>query len=172
MSETVAEKKVTKKAKKSKSGRVFKANKMIYHDLFKLHVSNMKKNVSWQRDILDLKDVEHVHFFHTYDSSGKKQTSCVPTGGHFHLVETEDQGEGLPPKIVSVSGPMVWGNEKDRYTGKRRRIPVPYLKDDDNHTHDIEYIESSEIKVRSINAEAVKTIGKVEGAAQKPSWVK
>ncbi len=51
----------------------------IDSDLFKLNVAVMVKNVAWQEDTFEPVNVEHVHFFRTMDSQGRKQTMSAVT---------------------------------------------------------------------------------------------
>lgn len=151
---------------KSLAGQSFERNmsgtKKIFTDLFKLTVAKVIKYEGWdeQNEHPDehpskFSHWEHTHPFRTYDKKGSKITTSTPIGGHFHVVEWEGGEDGKTPIIKSVSGPMVMG--KKRIKGKMVQVPVP-ANDYDDHTHDIEYIRSSEIIVQATNVEAAKVI--------------
>jgi hypothetical protein len=127
------------------------------HHLFKLGLGKFKKNVALQGEEPKWEDVEHVHFFHTVLSNGQEQDRSTSVGGHFHLVElVKNPDPAGPPKIVKVSPPMTTARRKNRY-GKMKTTVVPVEYDD--HTHDVHYIGSDEIKPRTVSSEAVKVIG-------------
>lgn len=134
--------------------RVVKNSETVWHDLFKLTTSIMKKNTSYNPKFPQLEDVEHTHFFHTVDSNGKALNESATIGGHFHIIETEPTAPGQPPKIISVSGPKKWA-KKEIAPGKYKKVAVD-LSEYDNHTHDIEYRYSEEIQVRKSNPQAVQ----------------
>lgn len=132
--------------------------KEVMTDLFKLSVAEFFKYDSYQEEIehpethpQNFLRTEHVHYFRTYDKGGRKQTMSVPVGGHFHLVEWDEDPQGGEPHIKSVSGPMVMGTIKNR--GRITRGPVP-KNDYDFHTHGVEYVKSSAIQFTPTNVEA------------------
>lgn len=131
--------------------RVYKGSQEVDHDLFKLVVAKMRRNISWSGGTApeDYVFLDHCHMFHTFDSSGRKQTRSTKTGGHFHEVTIVKTG-GVPR--VTISGPKT--EIKKRVNG-RVRPQVIDLSDDD-HTHEAEYIRSERIKIRSSNVEAAK----------------
>jgi hypothetical protein len=152
---------------KNLSGKSFERNmsgtKRMFTDLFKLTVARVIKYEGWdevnehpESHPNKFSHWEHTHPFRTYDKKGTKLTTTTPIGGHFHVVEWEDDPKGTgTPIIKSVSGPMVMG--KQRIKGKLLNVPVP-ANDYDDHTHDVEYIRSSEIVVSTTNIEAAKVI--------------
>lgn len=145
---------VKKKSKTEKNiKRTMKGSQKLYHDLFKLKQANMVKEIMIGND-KTLKDhVPHVHFYHSIDSSGRPQTDCSPIGGHTHkMTVTEDYKGNL---TATCSGPLVRTKVK---TKQGRTIEKILPSTDDNHTHEVEYIESSEFTVRKVNAEAVKAM--------------
>jgi len=143
--------------------RTIKGTQVFWHDLFKSNVQKMikcifnrsdEKGVGQQKEE-DLKLVEHVHFFHSHDSQGRAQTTCVSVGGHYHKIITHDnKGNPLvdahgrprvecgPPlrkvkvkrgkKMVSVEEPVTFGMEDGKMVA-------------DKHTHDFSYIDSQEL---------------------------
>lgn len=152
---------------KNMSGQSFERNmsgtKRIFTDLFKLTVAKVIKYEGWDEENEHpdshpnkFSTWEHTHPFRTYDKKGSRVTTTTPIGGHFHVVEWQDDPTGKgTPIIKSVSGPMVMGNKKIK--GRVVKTPVP-ANDYDDHTHDIEYIRSSEISVSATNIEAAKVI--------------
>lgn len=132
--------------------RLFQGTVEIHSDCFKLLVASGNVNKSWNGGV-DLQTYEHVHWFHTYDSDGKKLTTSNSVGGHFHIIELEDSGDGIP-KVKSVSGPLRKARKKVR--GKWQVIDEPLPEElEDNHTHKIEYIKSSKVAMRTIDPRAV-----------------
>lgn len=140
--------------------RVFGNKFGFKSDLFKLEVAECNINKSWN-DAPNLEEVEHVHFFHTYDSDGRKMEKSNIVANHFHVVEYENQTDkdgkilaDLPVKIKSVSPPM--REVKERIKGKWTKVIRPIKADlEDNHTHEITYRRSEEIVARQISAQAV-----------------
>lgn len=128
-----------KKTTQTQTRRIYKGDMEIDHDLFKLEVSTARKNVSIDNTPL-YAGVEHCHFFHTYDSNGRKQAACSPIAGHTHQMEVTADDDG---NLVAKAGPAV------KYAGGKF-IPVS----GDNHTHDTTYIASEKIQVRRVSAEA------------------
>ena len=134
--------------------------KKIFTDLFKLKTANVIKYEGWEKEGEEHPDShpnkfshwEHTHPFRTYDKKGSKVTTSTPIGGHFHVIEWEEDPKGKgTPIIKSVSGPMVMADRKIK--GKLVKVPVPANEYDD-HTHDVEYLRSSEIIVGATNLEA------------------
>lgn len=132
--------------------RVFAKDRILIHDLYKLNVATMLKNISWT-DVPDHVKIEHCHFFHTIDSDGKVQTTSNAVGGHFHEMEVVPTSGGVA--VVKCGPPMKHGKVKVR--GVWKKTSVPY-DDEDNHVHDVQYISSCEIKPRVNNTEALKVI--------------
>lgn len=135
--------------------RVYAGTKKIDHDLFELLPTNMKKNSSWNPAMPNWELVVHQHFFHTFDSSGRKLDKSESVGGHFHLMEVvetrnSDGSRGVP--IVKCSGPMRMANKRGP-DGRARKVAVP-LSHDDNHVHEIRYMRSDKVDQRVTNIEA------------------
>jgi len=159
----IIKKKVTKKVR----DRVFSGKALIFHDLFKLTVAKMKKNMSWQPIPADeYTEIEHVHFFHTYDSSGRKQEHSTSVGGHFHIMKVVQNEDGVPT-VKCDSGPVKYIRQKNKFSKRYERVLVP-VNDVDKHTHDSIYLQSNELSVRKINEEAAKVIGSNAALTQKP----
>ena len=166
-------KKVTKKraAKKTNSiGRIFNENRVIYHDLYKLTVAAMKKNMMWHPiDPQDYVSIEHVHFFHTFDSAGKQQIHSTSVGGHFHEIEVIEQGDGQPPIVKCASGPKKYVRRKSKYGKNKYEKVMVDVNPVDKHVHDVIYLQSNEQKIRKINEEAAKLIGANARLVAKPA---
>lgn len=139
-------------SKKDIVERVYSTGQDIDHDLFKLESAEMLKNIS-SLPPPTFEPTAHCHFFHTVDSDGRKQELCAAVGGHFHKMEVINTG-GVP--IVKCGPPIKWGTYKDRY-GNQTRALVRFL-DDDNHTHEVRYLKSEKIKLRSVSIEATKIV--------------
>jgi hypothetical protein len=136
--------------------------KEVFTDLFKLMVAKVIKYEGWdeQNEHPDthpnkFSTWEHTHPFRTFDKKGDKMNYCTPIGGHFHLVEWQDNGVDGVPTIKSISGPMVMG--KKRVRGQTVSTPVPANEYDD-HTHDVEYIRSCKIEFSTTNVEAARVM--------------
>lgn len=63
-----------------------RGSKTHRHRLYKLHLATMKKNVSWRYLTVDIRQVEHVHFYHSVSERGKANIHCTATGGHYHKI--------------------------------------------------------------------------------------
>jgi hypothetical protein len=154
-------KKVFQEASKvdAQTGRIYSGQTIIESDLFKLNVANAMKNIAIQDSgQIELEKVEHIHFFRTVDSDGKKLIHCAPVAGHFHEIKYEEDKDGGPVKILSVSGPLRMGAQRVR--GVMKTMPMPLNPDlEDNHTHEIEYLRSHKVESRSANAKALQMIG-------------
>ncbi len=109
---------------------------------FKLESSTMLKNIGFDPKRPVLTTVDHCHFFHTYDSYGKKMTQTNSVGGHYHEVNVVNSNgefhlEISPPKVRK---------------GSQEAIKT------DSHTHKYTYIKSEEVKVRQLSAEVARLI--------------
>jgi hypothetical protein len=141
------------------SPRVYRNSQIIEHDLFKLNVATMRKNISFT-DVPEYAQIEHVHIFHTVDSNGNRQTSCTSVGGHHHDIEVLPAVNGGVPHI-RVSGPKKWVRVK-----RKGRVSVPVSAPDepgtehdqkgDFHTHKVTYLGSEKIQLRVANMEFAK----------------
>lgn len=135
------------------SNRVFGNAFNFKSDLFKLEVAECNIDKSWT-DAPNLEAVEHVHFFHTYDSDGRKMMRTNMVAGHFHTIEYTDQGDDKPVKITAVSGPM--REVKRRIKGKFVKVIEPVNSSlEDDHTHKPTYRRTENVVARQISAQAV-----------------
>lgn len=141
----------------TETGRVYKQNVLIDSDLFKLQTAAANKNVAWGGDV-QLEPVDHNHFFHTYDSDGRRQSRSTPVAGHFHEIDWADGEPGEPSRIVSISGPMRLMKVKEKGRFKMKAVPVAEELED-NHTHKIAYIKSDSVEARQVNPRAVQMLG-------------
>lgn len=141
------------------SGRVYSTGTIIESDLFKLNVANAMKNMAIQDSgQVELERVEHIHFFRTFDSDGKKMIHCAPVAGHFHTIEYKEDPSGGAVQIISCSPPLRMGLTRVR--GQQKVVPVPLNEDlEDFHTHDVEYLRSHKVEARSQNLKAAQIIG-------------
>ena len=144
--------------------RVYKNSQNIDHDLFKLQVSFMKKNVAGDHQEPNYQDVEHTHFFHTVDSLGIPQEYCTPIGGHFHQMTVIPGAEGKTPKVIA-GPPLKWVSQKRN----KRTIRVAVELNEDHHTHPIAYVESQPIKLAQVSTEFMKYQAQMD--AKKPGPV-
>lgn len=130
--------------------RIFGQGNKLIHDLFRLQVAKMTRNVSWNDEKPIYVEIDHSHIFHTIDSTGRKQETCSPVGGHHHKM-TVTYEQGVAP-TVHCSPAMKY--IRKRVNGENTKVLVEI--DDDNHTHEVEYIRSEEIEPRRVSAEWLK----------------
>lgn len=135
----------------------------VIHHLFKGLIANMKKNLSWTKGAPNLQDVEHVHFFHSVDSSGFPQEYTNEVGGHFHRVSIEMGKNGAP--IATCGQPL--RRVTNKKTKKSYIVPVEFedevtdaamaaggkIMQQDRHVHAMEYKGYDEL-----NADTVRDI--------------
>lgn len=147
--------------------RFFQKTQEIHCDTFKLEVAKMKKNLALLGAADDIVNIEHCHFFRTYNSDGKKETHCHPVGGHTHEVVYKEV-EGGVAEIVSISGPVSIVTKVVK--GKRQKISQPMNADiEDFHTHDITYHGSSSVMKRQPDPRAAQMQG--EEATKVPKQI-
>jgi hypothetical protein len=140
---------MSKQPKKSNQ-RTFNRQQDLVHDLYKLQEAKAKKNVAWQEGIITLEDITHVHFFHSIDSAGNTQNTCVPINGHFHVMEMVTPPSATEPAVFKCSPPMRWVRKRDPYTGKWQKV-AQVANDYDQHTHDIKYVRSEIWQSQPVN---------------------
>lgn len=140
------------------------------HRIYKMHLANMKHNLSWKYLQPEIKEIEHVHFFHDVNKSGRPNKYCAPIGGHFHEVKVDWTQPAIKKEITLSDGTkqMYEGPQFTcgpplqfktiRIPGSKRAIkkPVPVKYDAvdsmgemqpivDTHTHFVEYQGSETI---------------------------
>ncbi len=143
--------------------RAYADEVVIDHDLYRLSLASMKKNVAFNSGSYEIVSVQHEHFFHTIDSSGTKQKYSNLVGSHFHQMIVTPNPAGGPPNVKC--GPAVKEVRK-LVNGRSVKVLEPCLKypDDngrvitDDHTHEVVYMRSNRIPIRKVNAEAIKVI--------------
>lgn len=134
------------------------------HDLFKAEVDKFKKNVSWVYKDPRIEEVEHCHFYHSHNSSGRPQRYTSSAVGHFHevTVSTDDEGNLVAecgPPLEKIFRTLTNGQQKSEivqiaYFDQNRN---DYIRDD--HRHDMTYLHSEELsssKVQAIQTENEK----------------
>lgn len=143
------------KAKQAQPKIVYKNERELIHHLFRAEPAKMLKNKSYQKGVVRLERVEHTHFFHTIDSSGRTKTRTNEVGGHFHEVTwhvDEQTGE-----LVATCGPAVHKVMRGRFPNRKTHIePVKYVEGEspyetihaDEHTHTMTYRWSEKIKIK------------------------
>lgn len=134
--------------------------KEIWSDTFKLlpaiYVKRDGLAMHPDENPSDFVSAEHVHFYRTFDSDGKKLERCAAMCNHFHVIKTAPNPDDPDtPMIVEVSTPMKLG--KRRKQGKWVIEPIA-LNNYDEHTHEVEYVKSGKVKARVTNLEAQKVI--------------
>lgn len=166
------------KATEPQGGVFLRGQREFRHDLFKSDVKPMKKNVSYQKGIVKIVDVEHRHVVHSHNSQGQKKEFTDTVGGHFHAVEFGVDANGTP--TVKCGPAMREVFKKGPGGQKRKKVPcrwhdaVNERDVVDDHTHTFVYDGSemlSERKVRAIqssNQSAVSdALGEMRGVAEK-----
>ena len=130
---------------------IWKSNQEFRHDLFKLELSRMKKNMSYKENRPIIEEIEHCHFFHSITNKGTRNDFCQPVGGHFHKVETSIDDEG---NVVAKCGPPLKKEtvrlKTGKYIKKIMSIEYPSVNENtgeerniiDDHTHSVVYLNS------------------------------
>lgn len=165
--------------------RVFRGQQKVHHDLFKLTLAKMKKNVGIDEQVPDIEKVDHVHFYRTVDSNGKALLASAPVGGHHHNVKilfdqkgniqiAHDQNgkpildeDGKPFVMAEISEPLRWVKKKKgkRWVRFEEQMRIGKIDDGgelDEHTHQIVYLRSQMIDVRNIDPKRAAEAAKVE----------
>ena len=134
--------------------RVFKGEKEVHHDLYKLQVAEVVKNSSWWSSKPTFIGHEHTHMFHSIDSNGKEQFYSTNTAGHCHKVTFKLDSDGMViPESIVVGPPVRKSKNGDVRLAIQHSAEGSPMKYDD-HTHDMLYIQSEVIKVRRKNEAA------------------
>ena len=132
---------------------------VLHHHLFKAQVATCKKNMAFRKGELNIQNLEHAHFFHTIDSNGRTQTRTNASCGHFHYIEwgTDDDGN-----LIATCGPAIKEYtllKGGRTYKKEKALSWPGVDQGgneitvtDEHTHDMVYIGSDEIRPRARSA--------------------
>lgn len=137
--------------KQPSTNRKMKGELDVYHDLFKLEVERVGKNIAVPGSQPLLVGIDHCHYYHSVNSRGKKQADCTPIAGHTHKVtyHKDDNGD----LVGECSGP--YSRQLIKLANGTRAERVMPTKGD-NHTHKVTYQNSSVFKMKDINPDAVK----------------
>lgn len=148
--------------------RRFQEATEFFSDCFKLEMGKALKFIGWNKQQRNFPfgqhgelnegwvSAEHVHWFHSVDSSGKIQDKCTSANGHFHKMKVERDKNGEIVEVKCVSGPMKFEVGPDQY-GRVGKNIVP-VNEHDKHTHETIYIKSNKLKKPVMNPEALKVI--------------
>lgn len=147
----------SKAVKKQAPQRKYKDALEFDHDLFELETAEVQKNMSWNK-VKNWEKFPHKHFFHTFDSDGRKQTRSTAALGHWHKMEVVEQGEGEPPMVTC--GPAFIEKMIADEDGVYRKTAIE-LVGKEAHTHGVNYRYSDKLKARKPNSESLKVINKV-----------
>ena len=131
---------VKKVAKQTR--RVLKGSETVFHDLYKLESSVMRKNVSYTK-IPVLEPIEHCHWFHSVDSNGKKLDRTHAVGGHYHKIELKE----IDGELTATCGPAIYSIVSPNSPNGKRELSPDY----DQHTHRVSYIRSEQVTIRKYN---------------------
>lgn len=141
-------------------GRVFGNDFTFIHDLYKLDLAHMKKDMATQGNAPFLQNVEHVHFYHSFDSTGRKQVKSTMIGGHFHEVTVISEGDDENPPRIKVGPAVKYVSVRNKRTKRVEKRIQPLAMDE--HTHDVTYLRSDKLKPRKVSDEFVKFQSKVD----------
>lgn len=128
-----AVKKVAKKTVKKKADSKIKmrsSKKFLTHH-FQCSVEKMRQDIGWTGTPV-WKWIDHMHFAHTKDSSGRTQKYTTKINGHCHELEWE-MVDGEPVARI--------GRAFKEYKGKYYDMP-----EEQQHTHTCEYFGTDELE--------------------------
>jgi hypothetical protein len=136
-------------------GRIYKSDKQfIDHDLYKLEVAAMRQDKGLDgvfvggRQVIPPKPnfvpVEHCHFYHSHDSSGRKQQFSTSTAGHCHEITIVEKNG----KLEAICSDSVIRSSNGKTFQMKNKESI--------HKHDVTYLVSEKIEVRASNKEAKK----------------
>lgn len=147
----------------------WKGHEEFRHDLFKLKVSSVRKDINRHKTGLPIfHNIEHCHFFHSHNSKGKPNEHCVAAAGHVHEIKVEVDKDG---NLKAVCGPPVRKVTKKLRRGGSKKVlePVRFFDPDnvhkrgsewivDDHRHEVEYLRSEQLlkNAKKTNADAVR----------------
>jgi hypothetical protein len=122
-----------------------------------------------------LREIEHVHHFHSHNSNGVEQKHCHPVCGHVHEWSwgTDDAGNLIAkcgPPLKKVVRPGANGINRVSYEPVKLKIPDDQTGEirhmTDNHSHTMTYLGTDKItpeKIQQIQQSNVKTLGQAQG---------
>lgn len=144
--------------------RAFRATNKVMHDLYKLDVAMMLKNIAIEGMEADYLKVEHCHFYHSVDAKGVPQSLCSPIGGHFHEITVVTPATETEPAVLKCGPAMKYVLDP-----RTKRKIMQAAEPGDMHTHEMSYVWSEEFKPKKINMEATRYVASVQ--AQEPAPV-
>lgn len=156
---------MSKKLQAEAPTRVYKSQSEKHHDLYKLEVAKAAKNVSWT-DEPQWEYVEHVHFYHSCDSSGRDQVHSTTVAGHFHEMKVVTPATEDSPAVLEFGPPVKWVQKKTKHGLKKVLAPAQGLDEEgkpvDDHRHPVSYRESKKLIPRKMNAQAAQAVAEIQ----------
>jgi hypothetical protein len=133
--------------------RVYKDKMTFDHDLYCLENAELVRNISWNPKSPLWEPFDHKHFFHSYDSDGKKQTRSVPALGHFHpMIEEKTSADGLPTmRCGPAMKEVMMLDDNGQY--KKTAVELPKRE---QHVHVVTYRSSEKLTTRKMNNVALQ----------------
>lgn len=133
----------------------YKGTQGFRHDLFRLKPLDLMRNLSFKKGRVQIERIPHTHFFHTFDSNGRPQQYCTPTGGHFHEIKWYMDPQTGEPR--AECGPALRYVYKKRAGMQKRYLEAVKWEDEvndstviDNHVHECEYAWSENLSADTI----------------------
>jgi hypothetical protein len=75
---------------------IMRNQRQVRMDLYKLELTDFRKNVSWQKKQPDFRMIPHVHFWRSHSEQGQVNKHCQAVGGHFHEMKPKMNADGSP----------------------------------------------------------------------------
>lgn len=162
--------------------RIIDGTQTFWHDRFKSDTKKLIKCI-FDRDVKatggqvpeDIKEFDHQHMFHSHDSNGRPQTTCVAVGGHYHHIQThDDQGnqlvdkDGRPRVICGPAMQKVKIKQGKRMVSVEREIKYQMQNGElikDNHKHEFKYDRSQEL-----SPDKIQQLKKQNGQAMRAAF--
>lgn len=154
--------------------RVYRDDVKFTHDLYKAELARMKKNISYTPRNPRIEEVEHCHWFHSHDSSGRPQKYTSATGGHFHeiLHTVVDKKTG---ETRMTCGPALAHRFKKLKNGKTKTVleTISWFDENsekeikDDHVHELSYRFSEEISPSKRKTQLAEDQQKLKGLQPK-----
>ncbi len=148
---------------------LYRDQMQVDHHLFKGLVAKAKRSDKWGP--IKIKEIEHVHFFHSVSSNGTVQEFSNSVCGHVHRWSWEVDAQGnlvakCGPALKKVVRPGQGGVSKVSYEAIKVRDADTGDLYTDNHSHPMQYLGSdpiSKAKVQQIQKSNSETIGSPAG---------